>query len=199
MRSFRCYDKNSKILGDIRFVSSANTTQDQVTQIIARRGISGSEVSSYIATGVRKDGTTYSITGNTPLVTKNNNEIATTAYVCNKLNTFPEVITSNTEWHVLYTNGWCEQGGYLYHSGNSKGVTATLTLPIPYKDNNYGIWIWAGVGNSGWQYAGGVILGTAGNPNNTREKFVTTTGFTFANATGVSGTPIYWRTAGLTR
>lgn len=106
---------------------------------------------------------------------------------------------SGTEWHMLWYNGWCEQGGYLYLAGNTVGVVNTLTLPIPYKDNNYGIWMWAGVGNSGWQFANGVGLGVGGSAENSREAHVTSTNFIWFNATGIAGAPIYWRTAGFIR
>lgn len=51
----RCRDKNDNLLGDIRFVRG--TDGSQLTQIVARTGISGSEISAYFGVVSGVDGT----------------------------------------------------------------------------------------------------------------------------------------------
>lgn len=101
-------------------------------------------------------------------------------------------------WYRLYNSGWCEQGGYVRNAGNTTGVVYTITLLKPYRDANYFISMWAGVGDSGWQYAGGVGYGNAGSGYNVRPDYNTNSSFTYFNATGTNGTPIFWETKGYT-
>ena len=54
----------------------------------------------------------------------------------NNLEGLPHVVetySNGTDWYRVYSDGWCEQGGYL--SGNS----VTVTLFKSYKDTNYQI------------------------------------------------------------
>ena len=99
-------------------------------------------------------------------------------------------------WYNLYSDGWLEQGGYIYQAGDITGVVNTTTLPKAFKNNDYAITMSAGVGNSGWQYANGVGLGTAGAGANERETHMTPTTFTWFNAAGVVGVPIFWEAKG---
>lgn len=39
--------------------------------------------------------------------------------------------TNGADWYNLYSDGWCEQGGYY------TGTTPTVEFAIPYKDTNY--------------------------------------------------------------
>ena len=107
-----------------------------------------------------------------------------------------EAWSQGTEWYRVWSDGWIEQGGYMYETGGTAGVIYTKTLYKPYATNNYTILMWAGVGNSGWQYCAGVGLGTGGNAMNLRENNVTNNSFTYFDATGVSGTPVFWYACG---
>ena len=107
-----------------------------------------------------------------------------------------EAWSQGTEWYRVWSDGWIEQGGYMYETGGITGTAYTKTLHKPYTTTNYTILMWAGVGNSGWQYCGGVGLGTGGNAANLRENNVRTNQFTYFNATGVSGTPVFWYACG---
>ena len=42
----------------------------------------------------------------------------------------------NFTWYVIYSDGWCEQGG-LYYQGSSVKGTTTITFPQEFKDTNY--------------------------------------------------------------
>ncbi len=99
-------------------------------------------------------------------------------------------------WYNLYSDGWLEQGGYVYQAGGDTGVVSTTTFPKAFKNNDYAITMSAGVGNSGWQYANGVGLGTAGAGANERETHMTPTTFTWFNAAGAVGVPIFWEAKG---
>ena len=103
----------------------------------------------------------------------------------------------NNNWYRVYKSGWCEQGGY--NNGDITGVAYSISLFKAYRDPYYFINMWAGVGNSGWQYCGGVGYGIAGNNANLRPNNNTNSSFTYFNATGISGTPIFWETKGYIR
>ena len=107
-----------------------------------------------------------------------------------------ETWSEGTEWYRVWSDGWIEQGGYMYETGATTGIAYTKTLHKPYTTTNYTILMWAGVGNSGWQYCGSVGLGTGGNAANLRENNVKTNQFTYFDATGVSGTPVFWYACG---
>lgn len=102
-------------------------------------------------------------------------------------------------WYRLYNSGWCEQGGFVRNTGNTTGVVYTMNLMKPYRNAYYFIHMWGGVADSGWQYAGGVGYGTAGSGYNMRPDYNTNSSFTYFNATGVNGTPIFWEAKGYTR
>lgn len=101
-----------------------------------------------------------------------------------------------TNWYRVYKSGWCEQGGYLYLAGGTTGVVNTTQLLKTFLNANYYIMITAGVGNSGWQYANGVGIGTAGADANRRELQLTPSSFTWFNSSGVDGVPIFWEAKG---
>ena len=43
---------------------------------------------------------------------------------------------NGTEWYRIYSDGWCEQGGYL---GDTTFSTKTISLPVPYNDTDFTI------------------------------------------------------------
>ena len=43
---------------------------------------------------------------------------------------------SGNQFRILYNDGWCEQGGEVYLSGE---VNVTVTYNVPYVDNNYNL------------------------------------------------------------
>ena len=43
---------------------------------------------------------------------------------------------SGNQFRILYNDGWCEQGGEVYLSGE---VNVTVTYNVPYLDNNYNL------------------------------------------------------------
>ena len=105
-----------------------------------------------------------------------------------------ETWNSGTSWYRVYSDIWCEQGGYIFNAGEDYGVTYTLTLFKAYRDNNYTITINGGVGCSDWQYANGVGLGWGGAAQ--KDNYARTDSFDYFNAAGNVGVAIYWRTAG---
>lgn len=117
----------------------------------------------------------------------------------NNIDYIVEQWADSNNWYRVYKSGWCEQGGYVYNNGDTSGVIYSITLMKAYRDPYYFINMWAGVGNSGWQYSGGVGYGTGGNNVNIRPNYNTNSSFTYYNATGVSGTPIWWETKGYIR
>lgn len=57
-----------------------------------------------------------------------------------------ETYRNGYSWYRIYSDGWCEQGGYLAGQGEPYGIT-TVTLLKPYKDTNYcvqGNIVWGG-------------------------------------------------------
>ena len=40
-------------------------------------------------------------------------------------------------WYNLYSDGWCEQGGYYYTGAANTSVSVTVTFPQPFKDTQY--------------------------------------------------------------
>lgn len=57
-----------------------------------------------------------------------------------------ETYRNGQSWYRIYSDGWCEQGGYLAGQGQPYGIT-TVTLLKPYKDINYwvqGNIVWGG-------------------------------------------------------
>ena len=92
-RCFRVLDKNDKILGDIRFRSETNGSRS--TTILARNKINGTEVSGSIVVIVDAKGN-VSTYAPTPATTENNNQIATTAFVNNKLQVVDSLPSSPT-------------------------------------------------------------------------------------------------------
>lgn len=46
---------------------------------------------------------------------------------------------NNGNWYRVYSDGWCEQGGYSGASGSGNNNTAVVdvNLIIPFKDTNY--------------------------------------------------------------
>lgn len=111
--------------------------------------------------------------------------------------TFPhitETYRNGTDGYIIYSNGLCEQWGYLYLTGAAGVMNYTVTLLEPYKDYNYSIQLTSGVGSSGWQYANGVCIGNTGNVS--QSGFASATGFTINNSAGVGNVAIHWRTIG---
>ena len=109
-RAFRVFDKNGKILGDIRFRSE--TSGNRSAQLIARNAVSGSEVTGNLVVGVDKNGSVYA-TAPTPADNSNGINIAVTSWVrklfakldLNNVFTADQKIAKTTPIFVLDTTG----------------------------------------------------------------------------------------------
>ena len=55
-----------------------------------------------------------------------------------------ETWNSGTNWYRIWSDGWCEQGGYLFTAVDANWRTVTQTLHIPYKDTNYYVGVHTG-------------------------------------------------------
>ena len=92
-----------------------------------------------------------------------------------------ETYRNGTEWYRIWSDGWCEQGGYISASGDSG--TKVVPLKVEYLSPNYTILLTiehASTGNGGY----GVRSGTQ-----------STSQFTmWWSATGITG--FYWSTQG---
>ena len=135
--AFRMIDKNRKIMGDVRF--ARQTSGSQITQLLARNAVTGSEVSCYISCIVDKDGNAYT-SAPTPATSDNSTKIATTAYVKNNLSGYitpsnleavhviVETYANGTSWYRIWSDGWIEQGGYVARSA----ATQTVNFNKPF-------------------------------------------------------------------
>lgn len=70
-----------------------------------------------------------SMTFTTPLVTSLLSTIRNARILIDK----KEPTETDTSWYNLYSDGWCEQGGFPYLAQNN----TKITLPKSYIDNNY--------------------------------------------------------------
>lgn len=62
--------------------------------------------------------------------------------------------SNGTDWYRVYSDGWCEQGGWTVTGESVYGVTVTLLKP--FKDTNYSVFTTGRYTNSsdkGWNYA----------------------------------------------
>lgn len=48
-----------------------------------------------------------------------------------------EMYQNGTSWYVLYSNGWCRQGGYYAGTGSATSIKNTMTLLKPYANTTY--------------------------------------------------------------
>ena len=89
--NFRVVDKNSKIIGDLRFVRGTNGTQQAL--LLARNAVTGTEVNCIIGCYVDKNGSVWT-SAPTPATADNSTKIATTAFVVIKLGATFQVVTA---------------------------------------------------------------------------------------------------------
>lgn len=97
---------------------------------------------------INNSGVFSNITMNSPALTgtptaptaadgTNNTQIATTAFVKNQLSGKVFIIeaawTANT-WYKKYSNGWCEQGGYITTQTN---FSTPITFPVEFLNTDY--------------------------------------------------------------
>jgi hypothetical protein len=61
-----------------------------------------------------------------------------------------ETYQNGTSWYRIWSDGWCEQGGYFGSTVNNNNGIATLLKP--FKDNNYNIQVTV-VGSEGYGFA----------------------------------------------
>lgn len=50
-----------------------------------------------------------------------------------------ETYKNGTSWYRVYSDGWCEQGGYLPSTVNNNADKCKITLLKPFKDTNYDV------------------------------------------------------------
>jgi hypothetical protein len=115
--AFRLTDKNTKILGDCRFERTTSGTQ--VSRLLARSSVSGSEVNGSIAVAISPNGLAFT-EAPTPPTGDNSTKIATTAWVNNSKSTiaswsFPDwskkVNQAVNTTHTATSNGWIIASG----------------------------------------------------------------------------------------
>lgn len=63
---------------------------------------------------------------------------------------------SETSWYRKWSDGWIEQGGY--NAGGSDYGDSTVTLPTPFAETNYSVFVQCGEGN--WDYYSRVLSRT---------------------------------------
>lgn len=54
--------------------------------------------------------------------------------------TIVETYKNGSSWYRIWSDGWCEQGGYFNKTWTANGYQ-TFTLIKPYKDTNYGVFL----------------------------------------------------------
>jgi len=89
-----------------------------------------------------------------------------------------ETYQNGTSWYRVYSDGWCEQGGFI----SSGSTTGNVTFMKQFQDTNYSIMTQCqfGVG-SGYGYQAGI-------------SYVTTSGFNWQNSGSNYAT--YWQASG---
>ena len=183
--SFREFDKNNKIMGDVRFTRT--TAGVQVAQLLARNAATGSEVNCVISCNVDKNGSIYTYAP-TPATNDNSTKIATTAFVkaqgyigTANLATCHVIIqtyVNGTSWYRVWSDGWIEQGGRV---SISQDTQTTVTLLKAFSNTDYMVLISAC--RSGTQ--------TGGDGNFTVE-YVSESQFKWSNGDDFGGTGIWY-------
>lgn len=110
------------------------------------------------------------------------------------IRTVVETYNSGTSWYRVYSDGWCEQGGYLYQPGAAVEAYHTVTFLKPFINNLYYIQLSSGVGTSGWQYANGASIGYGGCV--TRDVFAGASSMQLAHAVGAGNVALFWEVKG---
>ena len=88
---------------------------------------------------------------------------------------------SGNQFRILYNDGWCEQGGEVYLSGE---VNVTVTYNVPYVDNNYNLTL-------GWN---SVLSGESANNDTSNGSDKKATGFVVYGKTAAGY--MSWRACG---
>lgn len=78
------------------------------------------------------DNGNINITGNVNIVQNTVDKNSLTAYVI-------DTYSSGTDWYRVWSDGWCEQGGY-YNGAIGTDASTTITLLKNYKDTNYSVY-----------------------------------------------------------
>jgi len=107
-----------------------------------------------------------------------------------------EPTETEKSWWNWYSDGWYEEGGYMYTTGSATGSDQQRDIYFShnFRDRNYNVYLASGVGNSGWQYANGAMLGSGSNLNYDNWQFVDH--FHMCLPTGTTNTYCYWRVEG---
>lgn len=183
--SFRVFDKNNKIMGDVRFTRT--TAGLQVAQLLARNAVTGSEVNCAISCNVDKDENAYT-SAPTPATSDSSTKIATTAFVKAQgyigsanltiCHVVVQTYVNGTNWYRIWSDGWIEQGGRV---SISQDTQTTVTLLKTFSNTNYTVLISAC--RSGTQ--------TGGDGNFTVE-YVSASQFKWSNGDDFGGTGIWY-------
>lgn len=122
--------------------SSVNPSGSNITYVMSRKKVNGTDKSNYFAVQVLADGT-LKTTANTPSsATANDGQVATTAWVNNRLSAMSEVkvvissYVNGTEWYRVWSDGFIEQGGSEISIVSGGTV---ITFMKAFKDTNYTI------------------------------------------------------------
>jgi hypothetical protein len=118
--AFRCIDKNSSILGDVRF--ERRTDGSQGTIVLARNKRNGTQVDASITVGVGATGNRYTRFNVDEFVINGK----TIPYVT-------EHVISGTSWYRVWSNGWKEQGGITTDTSD----IVTYNLLKSFSNTNY--------------------------------------------------------------
>lgn len=117
-----------------------------------------------------------------------------------KLNSMKYVVetwSEGTEWYRVWSDGWIEQGGYVEIAGSSQRTNPqNLIFHKPFITINYNVQFTSSVGQDGWQFSNGVMLGAQGTPQNIRS-FWAHNDYIIYNPNSGSGTAaFYWYACG---
>ena len=107
-----------------------------------------------------------------------------------------EPTENDKSWFNWYSDGWYEQGGYMYTTGSATGSDQQRDIYFThnFRDRNYNVFLSSGVGNSGWQYANGAMLGSGSNQDYGVWQF--TDHFHMCLPNGTTNMYCYWRAEG---
>ena len=130
----RCKSSNNKTLCLLEYHQEGETRGVELS-------VRNSKLySATLALGIDETGNTYAAAPN-PAENSDGNNIATTAWVNSKLTRYPIEISDKSlmpSWYVVYSDGWCEQGGIFDYGSNARSVEVSITFIKQFNSNDYG-------------------------------------------------------------
>ena len=176
-------DKNNKEFARIDLYRRGSVQQSEAHLIVFNTNGQKAELAVFI-----NDEGAITSYAPTPLLTSNNTEIATTAFVKGLIKDYvtESLKDDNGNWYRKYKSGWLEQGGIFSHTSANP---ATISLLKAFANTNYTIVTTSIRDGSGGSSA----------RNNVGATGKTTTSFKVYGSFGAEGSsmwPIYWTAFG---